>query len=354
VHLTTLRCADGPRVGVRDGDLVRLLDAGPTLLDVITGGEEALADVARRVRSGDAVEIAEASFAPLLAPPTVRDFLTYETHLAALAGSVPEEWYEQPLFYFSNPAAVVGAFDDVRVPPLVTQFDYELEVAAVVGRAGSDLTPEQGVRHILGYTIMNDWSARDLQVAEFKQPMGPSKSKDAAITLGAWLVTADELGDGAADGRLSLTTEVLLNGVRTGGDSTANMSWSFGDLVAYASRGTVVRPGDVLGSGTCATGCLAEIKRTHPDNAPDWLRAGDVVRIEVQQLGHTANRLVPGPDPVRVPLPAVPLPCDCPDSPHHDQPPWRDAGCGDRPDTTRTVRPDPRARSVGDGGQEKV
>ncbi len=300
MRLTTLSGPSGPRVGVLDGDLIRLLEPGATLLDVIAGGE-ALSDVARRARSGDGVEVADASFGPLLAPPSVRDFLTYERHLAALAGAVPESWYEQPLFYFSNPAAIVAPYADVRMPPLVTQFDYELEVAAVVGAAGSDLTPQQGARHIAGYTIMNDWSARDLQVAEFRQPMGPSKSKDSAITLGPWLVTPDELEDVLEDGRLTLTTEVRLNGVRTGGDSTANMSWSFGDLVAYASRGTVVRPGDVLGSGTCGTGCLAEIRRTRPDTAPAWLGPGDIVRMEVEHLGFTENCLVPGAAPVPIP-----------------------------------------------------
>ena len=310
MRLTTLIDATGSRVGVLDGELIRLLDRGSTLRDVITGGEDALADVRRQVRSADAVPLAEAVFGPLLDPPAVRDFLTYEVHLAALAGSVPEEWYEQPLFYFSNPAAIVAPYGDVRLPPLVQQYDYELEVAAVIGRAGSDLSPEEADAHIFGYTIMNDWSARDLQVAEFKQPMGPSKSKDSAITLGPWLVTADELSDAVVDGRLALRTEVTLNGVRTGGDTTANMSWSFADLVAYASRGTIVRPGDVLGSGTCATGCLAEIKRTRPDTAPDWLRPGDVVRIEVEQLG--VHREPPGPGTA---------------GPHHrprTEPQWRD------------------------------
>ena len=305
MRLTTLLTPGGPRVGVLDGTMddgvVRLLDRGPTLRDVIEGGQDALADVARQARSGDAVPVSAASFGPLLDPPSVRDFLTYEAHLAELAGSVPDEWYEKPLFYFSNPASIAAPYADVRMPPVARQYDYELEVAAVVGRAGADLTPEQAADHILGYTIMNDWSARDLQVFEFKFPMGPSKSKDGAITLGPWLVTADELGDHVEDGRLALRTEVRLNGERTGGDVTSNMAWSFADLVAHASHGTVVRPGDVLGSGTCATGCLAEIKRTRPDSAPDWLRAGDVVRIEVEQLGVIENRLVPGPAPVEIP-----------------------------------------------------
>jgi 2-keto-4-pentenoate hydratase/2-oxohepta-3-ene-1,7-dioic acid hydratase in catechol pathway len=305
VRLTTLVVDGRPRVGALDGDahdgVIRLLDPGPTLLDVIAGGAEALGDVARQARSGEAVPVTGASFGPLLDPPSVRDFLTYEQHLAELAGSVPEEWYAEPLFYFSNPASITGPYDEVRVPPLVAQFDYELEVAAVVGRAGADLTPARAADHIVGYTIFNDWSARDLQVHEFKFPMGPSKSKDSAITLGPWLVTTDELADSVEDGRLALTTEVRLNGVRTGGDVTSNMSWTFADLVAFASRGTVVRPGDVLASGTCGTGCLAEIRRTRPDTAPGWLTTGDVVRMEVDRLGFIENRLVAGPAAVEIP-----------------------------------------------------
>jgi 2-keto-4-pentenoate hydratase/2-oxohepta-3-ene-1,7-dioic acid hydratase in catechol pathway len=307
VRLTTLATADGPRIGVLDGTMtdgvVRLLDTGSTLLDVVRGGAEALADAAgQAARSADAVEVGQASFDRLLDPPSVRDFLTYEAHLAELTGAPPpDEWYEMPLFYFSNPASVVAPYGDVRMPPHVRQYDYELEVGVVVGRAGSDLTPEQAAGHIVGYTLFNDWSARDLQVHEFKFPMGPSKSKDAAITLGPWLVTADEVADRVEDGRLALRTEVRLNGERVGGDVTSNMAWSFADLVAHASRGTVVRPGDVLGSGTCGTGCLAELKRTHPGTAPDWLQVDDVVRIEVEELGVIENRLVPGPQPVDVP-----------------------------------------------------
>lgn len=307
MRLTTLTTQHGRRVGIDRGDHISLLVPGVTMLDVIAGGSDALADLARA--GDDVVELEPgrqrtaggATFGPLLDPPSVRDFLTYEQHLAELAGSVPDEWYEKPLFYFSNAGSIVGAYEDVRIPPLVTQYDYELEIAAVVGASGADLTPAQAVDHIFGYTIFNDWSARDLQVHEFKFPMGPSKSKDGSITLGAWLVTADELADSVHDGQLSLNAEVLLNGARVGGDNSANMSWTFPDLVAYASRAAQVRPGDVLASGTCATGCLAEIKKTRGPDAPDWLQPGDVVRIEVEQLGFTENALVPGPEAVDIP-----------------------------------------------------
>jgi 2-keto-4-pentenoate hydratase/2-oxohepta-3-ene-1,7-dioic acid hydratase in catechol pathway len=298
VRLTTLTDPDGSRVGVLDGDVVRLLDAGPTLLDVIAGGAEALADVARRVRAGDVVPLDQASFGPLLAPTSVRDFLTYEAHLAELAGSVPDEWYEQPLFYFGNPASVVAPYADVRIPPLVTRYDYELEVAAVVGRAGADLTPEQAADHIIGYTIFNDWSARDLQVHEFKFPMGPSKSKDGAITLGPWLVTADELEPFRDDeGFLGLDLRVSVNGTEVGQDLLSNMGWPFEELISYASRGTVVRAGDVLGSGTCGNGgCLAELWGTRGEAAPPPLQPGDVVEMTVEGIGTIRNRVVEGVD----------------------------------------------------------
>ncbi|MET9969964.1 fumarylacetoacetate hydrolase family protein, partial [Streptomyces sp. NPDC006356] len=291
-----------------DGDAVRVLPTPETLLQVIEGGQEALDDVARRARHAEALPLEEADFAPLLQPPAIRDFLTFENHIAVLMsadaddGAIPEGWFAEPGFYFSNPAAVVAPYDPVPMAPGSRRFDYELEIAAVVGRAASDLTPEQAREHILGFTIMNDWSARDLQRRELTLPLGPSKSKDAATTLGPWLVTADEFADvWEADGTLPLTTEVRLNGHRTGGDTTANMSWTFPELLAYASRGTVVRPGDVLGSGTCGTGCLAELWVSHPDTAPGPLAPGDVVRIDIERIGHIENRVVPGTEPGPLP-----------------------------------------------------
>ncbi|MET9084917.1 fumarylacetoacetate hydrolase family protein [Streptomyces sp. NPDC004237] len=306
MRLTTLLTPDGPRVGVLDGTMedgtIRLLDTGTTLLDVIRGGTEALTEAARQARTGcDAVPVGQATFGPLLEPPTVRDFSTFEQHGIDMAGKVPAEWYDQPLFYFSNPAAITGPYAEVPVPPLATQYDYELEVAAVVGRAGSNLTPDQALDHIIGYTIMNDWSARDIQQPELRSVMGPSKSKDAAITLGPWLVTADELTDFLKDGQPALSAQVTLSGKRMAGGTTADMSWTFAELVAYAARGTVVRPGDVLASGTFPSGCLTPFNRLNPTDGPGWLKPGDVVRIEVEQLGHTENRLVPGPEPIVVP-----------------------------------------------------
>ncbi|MET9995008.1 fumarylacetoacetate hydrolase family protein [Streptomyces mutabilis] len=305
MKLTTLLTDDGPRVGVRDGDSVRVLPTPETLLQVIEGGREALDDVARRVRDGAVLPLDEAVFGPLLQPPSIRDYLTYENHVTALmTGGVPEGWYTEPGFYFSNPVAVVAPYAPVPVPPGAQRFDFELELGAVVGKAGSDLSVAEAREHILGFTILNDWSARDFQTRELTLPLGPSKSKDTATTLGPWLVTADEFADvWDEDGVLSLTSQVFLNGERTGGDTSAHMSWTFPEMLAYASRGTVVRAGDVLGSGTCGTGCLGELWKTSPDTAPGPLKPGDVVRMETEGIGHIENRLVAGP-PVRPVPPA--------------------------------------------------
>ena len=219
-----------------------------------------------------------------------------------VAGVVPE-WYQAPTFYFTNPYALIGAHDDVAVPPGSQRFDFELEVAVVVGKDGDSLTPEQAREHVFGYTILNDWSARDLQAREMKVNLGPAKGKDSASTLGPWLVTADELEPYRdADGFLALDMRVSVNDVEIGQDLLSNMGWPFEELIAYASRGTWVRAGDVLGSGTCGNGgCLAELWGRRGDQAPPPLQPGDVVEMTVEGIGTIRNRVVAGVDlpPVR-------------------------------------------------------
>ncbi|WP_409061245.1 fumarylacetoacetate hydrolase family protein [Streptomyces sp. SYP-A7185] len=274
------------------GGLAALLDAGAAALDVPPGPH-----------------VSQVRLLPPLQPSSVRDFVTFEEHVEGVrravdgAGGVPDQWYAAPTFYFTNPHAVHGPGDAIPMPPGSTALDYELEVAAVIGREGRDLTPEQARDHIVGYTVLNDWSARDLQSVEMKVGLGPCKGKDTANTLGPYLVTADELApyrDGEGFLRLALTAEV--NGQVVGKDLLSNMSWTFEEMAAYASRGTRVVPGDVLGSGTCGNGgCLAELWGLRGERTPPPLKPGDTVTLTVEGLGTLSNTVVPGADPITLP-----------------------------------------------------
>ncbi|MEU1274291.1 fumarylacetoacetate hydrolase family protein [Streptomyces sp. NPDC005799] len=274
------------------GGLPELLEAGSATLDIPAGPH-----------------VSEVRLLPPLQPPTVRDFVTFEEHVEGVRRSVdgtagvPEQWYAAPTFYFTNPYAVYGPHDDIPMPPGSNVLDFELEVAAVIGTEGRDLTPEQARDHIVGYTIFNDWSARDLQSAEMKVGLGPCKGKDTATTLGPYLVTADELEKYRdADGFLRLALTASVNDEVVGEDLLSNMSWTFEEMVAYASRGTVVRPGDVLGSGTCGNGgCLAELWGVRGSQDPPPLKPGDTVTLSVEGIGSVSNTLVAGATPVPLP-----------------------------------------------------
>ncbi|MFE7644230.1 fumarylacetoacetate hydrolase family protein [Streptomyces phaeoluteigriseus] len=275
------------------GGLPGLLAAGAAALDVPPGPQ-----------------VSEVRLLPPLQPASVRDFVTFEEHVEGVRRSVdgvsgvPEQWYAAPTFYFTNPHAVYGPHDDVPVPPGSSVLDFELEVGAVIGREGRDLTPERARDHIVGYTVFNDWSARDLQGAEMRVGLGPCKGKDTATTLGPYLVTADELEPHRdADGFLRLALRAEVNGETVGEDLLSNMSWTFEEMAAYASRGTRVLPGDVLGSGTCGNGgCLAELWGLRGERNPPPLKPGDTVSLTVEGLGTLTTTVAPGAEPV--PLPA--------------------------------------------------
>jgi fumarylacetoacetate (FAA) hydrolase len=249
--------------GVIEGDIVVQL-AAQTLQSFFTGGgtarrhaEYALADVDFR--------------APVLHPPSVRDFYAFEQHVKTARASrgleVPPEWYEIPVFYFSNPAAIYGPGDEIPSPPDTGELDYELEVAAIVGAEG----------RIGGFTIMNDWSARDLQRAEMRVGLGPSKGKDFATSLGPIVVTPDEF-DGSSG-----TMVARVNGEERSRGELADMHHPWEAIAAHAARNTKLFPGDVLGSGTVGTGCIHE----HGDGR--WLQRGDVVELEVDGIGVLRN-----------------------------------------------------------------
>jgi 2-keto-4-pentenoate hydratase/2-oxohepta-3-ene-1,7-dioic acid hydratase in catechol pathway len=295
----TYRAAGGSeRPGLlRDGS-VHGLDG--TLLALIESGLAAAAEraVAAPVEVVDLADVRLA--APIPRPPSVRDFLSFEEHLRnarrALGRSeVSPVWFEQPVFYFTNPAALRGPDEEIPISPGSTEFDYEVEVAAIVGREGHDLTPAEAEAHIAGYTIFCDWSARDLQRRESTVGLGPAKGKDGATSIGPVLVTPDEL-EPYRDGKgYRLGMRAAVNGRDLGGGTWADIHWSFGQMLAYASRGTRLLPGDVIGSGTVGTGCLLELSGLHGTERYPWLQPGDVVTIEVEQLGAITGRIVPGP-----------------------------------------------------------
>jgi 2-keto-4-pentenoate hydratase/2-oxohepta-3-ene-1,7-dioic acid hydratase in catechol pathway len=301
------RGAVGP--GVLSGETVHPLPDLASMNDLVALGLDGALALGRRAESGPGVPLSDVTLLAPLEPSTLRDFVAFEEHVAGVRRSiegspgVPEAWYDAPAFYFSNPCAVVGPDVDVAVPARSVDLDFELEVAAVIGTVGADHTPASGHDAIFGYTILNDWSARDLQRPEMQVGLGPAKGKDFASSLGPCLVTADELEDSHdADGFLALWCEARVNDQLIGQDLLSNMSWTFGSMVAHASRNVVLRPGDVLGSGTMGNGgCLAELWGRNGRQDPPPLRAGDVVSLTVEGIGTLRNRVVTGSDPAPAP-----------------------------------------------------
>jgi len=269
MRLVTFVAPDSPdreRVGeLREDRTVIELEA-PSMIDWLGGAgrspsgmEWPLTDV--RVR------------APVPRPPSVRDFFAYEGHVAAgfrlRDAEIPEAWYEAPVFYFSNPAAIFGPGEPITRPAAAQRLDFELEVAVAIGAAGE----------IAGFMLMNDWSARDIQRREMTVGLGPAKGKDFATSLGPWLVTADELPyDGE---RLDLEATVTVNGRAVARCRSKPMQFSWPELVAHAARDTTLRPGDVIGSGTLAGGCLLELGPIDGH----WIEPGDVVTLAAPGLG---------------------------------------------------------------------
>jgi fumarylacetoacetate (FAA) hydrolase len=271
VRLVTLK--DGS-VGEVDGEVVHVLEAG-SMIEWLsgeggarTGAEHALADV----------ELA----APVPEPPSVRDFFAYEGHVAAGfrrrgQDRIPEQWYQQPVFYFSNPASIAGPGEPVKRPEATRLLDFELEIAAVIDGDGE----------IGGFTLMNDWSARDVQLGEMAVGLGPAKGKDFATSLGPYLVTPDELP--YAEGRLTLEARVAVNGQELSRCHAEEQHFTWTEIVAQAARDTRLRAGDVIGSGTLTGGCLLELGPLEGDR---FVEPGDTVALMAGALGRLENRVV--------------------------------------------------------------
>lgn len=235
-----------------------------------------------------------------LAPPiwarSFRDFYAFEEHVRNARKhrglEMIPEWYEMPVFYFSNTASIVGPDQPIRKPPDTAALDYELELAVVIGREGRDIPVEEADDYIAGFTILNDWSARDIQRREMKVGLGPAKGKDFATSIGPYLVTPDELEERALPDRsrgkrYDLTMTATVNGREYSRGNAGDMHWTFAELIAQASRNTVLRPNDLIGSGTVGTGCIVEF----PEGTYPWLQPGDEVTLEIERLGRLSNRV---------------------------------------------------------------
>ncbi|MDR7187737.1 2-keto-4-pentenoate hydratase/2-oxohepta-3-ene-1,7-dioic acid hydratase in catechol pathway [Microbacterium sp. BE35] len=305
------RWSDGTVVGEGFvvGDRVVPFPDGQTVADILTGGLDAAHAAFGRVGGESGTALAAVRLLAPVVPASVRDFVAFEEHVEGVSASVDgksevvPEWYQAPTFYFTNPHTILGP-DEPVAPPVTERLDFELEVAVVVGNAPgvgeANLTAAQAASRIFGYTIMNDWSARDLQSREMKVRLGPAKGKDFGTSLGPWIVTADELEQYVdADGFLAIRAEVRINGDLVGEDLVSNMGWPFPELVAYASRNSRVVAGDVLGSGTVGNGgCLGELWGR--GSTIPALREGDEVRMTVEGIGElvgTVGAQVAAPSP---------------------------------------------------------
>jgi fumarylacetoacetate (FAA) hydrolase len=231
--------------------------------------------------------------APLIRPHSIRDFYAFEQHVQTAydirGQTIPAEWYHIPVFYFSNPGAIYASEETIPYPRGTHELDYELELAAVIGKAGRDILPECAEEHIAGFMIMNDWSARDFQREETSVRLGPAKAKDFATSLGPWLVTIDEIKARTAGrpGVFDLKMIAKVNGRERSQGNFASIHFSMGDILARASQNCTLYPGDVIGTGTVGSGSLLEVTR----GKGPYLKPGDEVEMEVECLGVLKNRI---------------------------------------------------------------
>jgi len=282
--ISTVRASSQP--ALVDGDRVYTLPY-PDMLAVIAAGAQKAAGKA----SKDSLSVEDVKFLSPLKPTSLRDGYAFEQHVKTAnknrGREVPEEWYQFPVFYFTNPNAVFGHEDEIPYPHYTSAMDYELEIAAIIGKGGINIKPEDAPKHIFGYTIFNDWSARDVQRKEMAVGLGPAKGKDFASAFGPVIVTHEAIADKAEKrpGVYDLPMVARVNGVEMSRGNFKDMHWSFGEIIARASDSVMLYPGDAIGSGTVGTGCLLELTKFQGP----WLNHGDVVELEVERIGVLRN-----------------------------------------------------------------
>jgi 2-keto-4-pentenoate hydratase/2-oxohepta-3-ene-1,7-dioic acid hydratase in catechol pathway len=279
--------APAPGALVDGGRKVAVLPGFASVLEIVEGGQNALDRAAEALKNSPML-LAAANvtlLAPIPQPPQMRDFLCFEKHLVqafkAIGTNPPKAWYERPIFYHPSRFSVCGPEAEVPWPAYCEKLDFELEFGCYIGRRGKDIPKERAREHIFGYTIFNDFSARDEQAKEMAGQLGPGKGKDFdnANAMGPCLVTADELKD-----PYRLEMAVRVNGEEWGRGNSRDMHWKFEDCIAHASRSETLHPGEFFGSGTVGNGCGLEQMR--------FLKPGDVVELEVEGIGVLRNKVV--------------------------------------------------------------
>ena len=231
---------------------------------------------------------------PIINPPAFRDFYAFEQHVKAARKlrklDMHPDWYKIPIFYFSNPNCCYGHGENIPYPNGTTELDFELEFAVIIGNGGSNIKSSEANKVIAGYTILNDWSSRNLQKEEMPMSLGPAKGKDFASSFGPYMVTPDEIESAwKDDGKLHLQMTCHVNGKKVSDGNTNDLYHSFGDMIERASMNTKLIPGEYIGSGTVGTGCILELR---PENAGGWLKKGDIVTLEIERLGILENKIV--------------------------------------------------------------
>lgn len=305
MHATTRK----PRIAVIDvgrGETVDLLSAGMdagvdtsallSMVDLIEAGDAGLAlvrQLTEKRRGGEVHQLADTQLlSPIPRPPQMRDCLVFEQHLRNAqvqwekmtgkpGAGIPDVWFERPTWYKCNRFSFVGPDHEVEWPRYSELMDFECELACVIGKTARDVPRDEAASHIFGFTIFNDFSARDVQMVERPLGMGPMKGKDfdTGNVLGPWIVTADEIGDAH-----TLHMEARINGERWGGGNSSQMHHRFEDIIAFISNSETLHAGELIASGTVPTGCGLELGR--------FLTPGDVVELEIEKIGVLRNRIV--------------------------------------------------------------
>jgi 2-keto-4-pentenoate hydratase/2-oxohepta-3-ene-1,7-dioic acid hydratase in catechol pathway len=304
MKLLVFSSPSGPRTGVVTGDgvldVAELLGIGAPIRDV-----QELIDFAHPVADRITEALARPhSFRPiplqdlhllppLRQPPSIRDHIAFEEHATRqFTREIAEVWRRRPIHYYSNPSRLVGPDEPVTIPA-TERLDYELEIAAVIAKEGSDLAEEQALDYIFGFTILNDWSARDLQADEMAYGLGPAKGKDFATSLGPWIVTTDELLPRLTEGVLDARCQVRVDGITWADSNSRAQFHTWGAMIEHASQDSRIVPGDIIASGTVGGCSIGEaLRKGYPAH---YLMPGDRVELEVDGIGILANTIAPNP-----------------------------------------------------------